>query len=146
MPTTRFLSHIVSVLLLVTCICVAQDELKNQPTVWADKPDIAAFNKVEEARLAGAQKSVDQLLAVKDARTIDNTLAPYDEAVRQLNTASYFAGLMQQVHPDAAFRDHATAMIRRSAPRQSALSLNQDVYKALASLISPKPTQRRSTT
>ncbi len=134
MPTTRFLSRIVSVLLLVICICAAQDELKNQPTVWADKPDIAAFNKVENDRLAGAQKSVDQLLAVNGARTIDNTLVPYDDAVRQLNTASYFAGLLTFVHPDAKYRDAATAMNTKVSTAQSALSLNQGVYKALASL------------
>jgi thimet oligopeptidase len=134
MPTTRFLSHIVSVLLLVTCICVAQDELKNQPTVWADKPDIATFNKVEDARLAAAQKSIDELVAVKGARTIDNTLVPYDEAVRQLNTAIYFAGLLQLVHPDAKYRDAATAMNTKVSTAASALSLNQGVYKGLASL------------
>jgi thimet oligopeptidase len=134
MPTTRFLSHIVSVLLLVTCICVAQDELKNQPTVWADKPDIATFNKVEDARLAAAQKSIDELVAVKGARTIDNTLVPYDEAVRQLNTAIYFAGLLQLVHPDAKYRDAATAMNTQVSTAASALSLNQGVYKGLASL------------
>ena len=134
MPTTRLLSRIAAALLLVVSICAAQDELKNQPTVWADKPDIAAFNKVEEARLAGAQKSVDQLLAVKDARTIQNTLVPYDEAIRQLNTASYFAGMLTFVHPDAKYRDAATAMNTKVTTAISALSLNQDVYKALAGL------------
>jgi thimet oligopeptidase len=134
MLTTSFLGRIVFPLLLVSCICAAQDELKNQPTVWAAKPDIAAFNKVEESRLIGAQKSVDQMLAVQGARTLDNTLVPYDEAVRQLNTASYFAGLLQLVHPDAKYRDAATAMNTKVSTAASALSLNQGVYKALASL------------
>ena len=134
MPTARLLSRIVIAICLVTCICAAQDELKNQPTVWAAKPDIAAFNKVENDRLADAQKSVDQLLAVKGARNIDNTLVPYDEAVRQMNTASYFAGLLQLVHPDAKYRDAATEMNTKVSTAQSALSLNQGVYKALAGL------------
>ncbi len=134
MPTIRFTSRLAFAFLLVVCTCAAQDELKNQPTVWASKPDIAAFNKVENDRLATAQKSVDQLLAVQGARTIDNTLAPYDEAVRQLNTAIYFAGLLQLVHPDAAYRDAATTMNTKVSSAQSALSLNQSVYKALTSL------------
>ena len=134
MPTIRFTSRLAFAFLLVVSFCAAQDELKNQPTVWASKPDIAAFNQVENERLAAAQKSVDQLLAVKGARTIENTLAPYDEAVRQLNTAGYFAGLLTFVHPDAKYRDAATAMNTKVSTAASALSLNQGVYKALASL------------
>ena len=70
----------------------------------------------------------------KGARTIDNTLAPYDEALRQLNTAIYFSTLMQQVNPDASYRDHATAMTTKVSSAQSALSLNRGVYDALSSL------------
>src|SRR5205814_2721230 len=46
----------------------------------------------------------------------------------------YFATLMQQVHPDDAFRDHATEMVRKASAAQTALSLNHDVYQALVSL------------
>jgi thimet oligopeptidase len=44
------------------------------------------------------------------------------------------AALMQQVHPDVAFRDHATAMTTKVSGVQTALSLNRDVYQALSSL------------
>jgi thimet oligopeptidase len=124
---------IVPVVLLLVSVAAAQ-ELKNQPTVWAGKPDIAAFEKMENDRLSAAQSSIDQLLAVKGARTIDNTLAPYDEALRQLNTAIYFSTLMQQVNPDASYRDHATTMTTKVSSAQSALSLNRGVYDALSSL------------
>ena len=134
MPTIRFTIRLAFAFLLVVGIAAAQDELKNQPTVWASKPDIAAFNKVENDHLAAAQKSIDQLLAVQGARTINNTLVPYDEAVRQLNTAGYFAGMLTFVHPDAKYRDAATAMNTKVSTAASALSLNQGVYKALASL------------
>ena len=108
--------------------------MKTQPTVWASQPDIAAFDKIENEQLAAAQRAIDQIVAVKGARTIENTLAPYDEAMRQLNAAIYFSTLMQQVHPDAAYRDAATAMTTKVSSAQSALSLNRDVYQALASL------------
>src|SRR5580704_17366342 len=133
MPTTHF-SRITIAILLLIAAGIAQDELKNQPSVWAIKPDIAAFNKMENDRLAAAQRSIDEIVTVKGPRTIDNTLAPYDDAVRQLNTAIYFSTLMQQVHPDAAYRDTATVMTTKVSSAQSALSLNQDVYKALVSL------------
>ncbi len=111
---------------------IAQDA--SQPTIWSTKPDVAAFEKIENDRLAAAQKAIDEVVAVKEARTVDNTLVPFDEAVHQLGSAQYFAGLMQQVHPDATFRDHATAMFQKAGAAATALSLNQDVYKALQAL------------
>jgi thimet oligopeptidase len=112
----------------------AQDLLKNQPTVWSAKPDIPAFEKIENARLATAGRAVDQLVAVEGPRTIENTLVPYDEAVRQLASAIYFSSLMQQVHPDAEFRDHATAMTTKVSKAITAVALNQNVYRALENL------------
>ncbi len=105
-----------------------------QPPVWAAQPDAAAFEKLEEARLADAQRAIDRLLAGPSQKTIANTLAPYDEAVEEIDAASYLAGLMQQVHPDVTFRDRATRMMTKTAAAQSALSLNRGVYDALRQL------------
>jgi thimet oligopeptidase len=112
----------------------AQSVTISQPTIWNTKPDVASFEKIENDRIAAAQQSIDTLLAVKDARTIENTLASLDEAFRQLNSAAYFAGLMEQVHPDASFRDHATSMLTKVTAAQTAIALNHDVYNALAAL------------
>jgi thimet oligopeptidase len=133
MPAIHYQNRILAVLLLFATPAIAQD-LKTQPTVWASQPDIAAFDKVENEHLAAAQRAIDQIVAAKGSRTIENTLAPYDEAMRQLNTGIYFSTLMQQVHPDAAYRDAATAMTTKVSSAQSALSLNRDVYAALSSL------------
>ncbi len=54
--------------------------------------------------------------------------------MRQINAAGYLSGLMQQVHPDSAFRDKATEMVRLSSAAQTALALNHEVYEALAGL------------
>jgi len=89
---------------------------------------------MENERLAKAQLAIDHIVAVKGARTIENTLVPYDEAIRQMDAASNFSVLMQQVHPDVAFRDHATAMTTKVSGAQAALSLNGDVYRALSGL------------
>src|SRR6266567_2086161 len=111
----------------------------SQPTIWASKPDVAGLEKIVNDRLAAAQTAIDQITSVKGARTIDNTLAPYDETIRQINASLYLSALMQQVHPDATFRDHATEMVRKASAVQTALSLNRDVYHALASLDVSKP-------
>jgi thimet oligopeptidase len=112
----------------------AQNVTFSQPTIWAGQPDVAAFEKIENDRLAAGQRSIDTLLVAKGPRTIENTLVPFDEAVRQNNSAGYFAGLMEQVHPDSSFRDHATAMLTKASAAQTAITLNHEVYNALASL------------
>jgi thimet oligopeptidase len=111
----------------------AQD-IDAQPPVWSAKPDLGAFEKIENDHLVAAQRAVDALVAVKAPRTLQNTLAMYDEAVRQINSANYLASVVEQVHPDTAFRDKATAMLAKANAAQTALSLNRDVYQALAHL------------
>ena len=120
--------------LVLAAVLSAQKITVSQPTIWAGKPDIAAFEKIETDRLAAGQRSIDTLLSAKGARTIENTLVPFDEAVHQNNSAGYFAGLMEQVHPDATFRDRATLMLTKASAAQTAISLNHEVYNALAAL------------
>lgn len=121
-------------ILLLATIVAAQEAPPNQPPVWNAKPGIAAFETVENGRIAAAQQSIDQIVAVKGPRTIENTLVPFDEATRQLNGAAYFADLVQKVNPDAAFRDRATAMFVKVSGVATSLSLNRDVYQALSAL------------
>jgi len=120
--------------LLLAAVLSAQNITVSQPTVWASRPDVTAFEKIENDRLAAGQRAIDTLIAAKGPRSIENTLVPFDEAVRQNNSAGYFAGLMEQVHPEAAFRDHATAMLTKASAAQTAIALNHDVYNALAAL------------
>ena len=106
----------------------------DQKSIWAAQPDATAFETTEARQMALAQQSLDKMLAVPGPRTLENTLRPYDEAVRYLNSANYLASMMQSIHPDAAFRDRATAMVQKVSAVQTALSLNQGVYFALKSL------------
>jgi thimet oligopeptidase len=103
MSTVLCRAHL-TVILLLAASGAAQEMPKTQLPLWTTKPDVAAFEKMENDRLAAAQRSIDEIVAVKGTRTIENTLVPYDEATRQLNAANYFSVLMQQVHPDGAFR------------------------------------------
>jgi thimet oligopeptidase len=119
---------------LLSAVLSAQSVTVSQPTIWATKPDVAAFEKIENDRLAAGQRAIDTLLAAKGPRTIENTLVPFDEAVHQNNSAAFFAGLMEQVHPDATFRDHATTMVTKASAAQTAISLNHEVYNALAAI------------
>ena len=131
------MSRVLCCMLLVLGLVLgvsAQGGPTSQPTVWATKPDAAAFEKIVNDRLAAGQSYIDKMLAVKGSRTIENTLVPYDESVREVNTGGYLANMMFQVHADAAFRDLATKMLQRATAFQTAVSLNHDVYNALAAL------------
>ena len=68
----------------------AQDLIQSQPPLWSAKPDAAAFEKIENDRLAAAQRAIDKIVAAKGPRTIDNTLANYDEALKQLECCLLF--------------------------------------------------------
>jgi len=130
----RNLCLLVLITTFAATVAGAQDLLQAQPPIWNTKPDIAAFEKMENDRLDAAQRSIDKIVAGKGQRTVANTLSLYDETLRQLNAALYFSTLMEAVHPDTAFRDHATAMTRKVSAAQSALSLNREVYQALAAI------------
>jgi thimet oligopeptidase len=112
----------------------ARELIDTQPPIWAGKPDATSFDKIETDRLAAAEASIGKIVSGKKPPTIAGTLTAYDEALRQLNAAAYFSGLMEAVHPDATFRDHATAMTRKVSAAQTALSLNRAVYQALAAM------------
>jgi thimet oligopeptidase len=104
------------------------------PHLW-DKPlDPAALEKRVNEQLDRAQKSINQLLAVKGPRTIENTLAPYDDAIEKLDTASNQSSLMQGVSPEANIRDRAQAMVEKVSAVTTALSLNAAIFHALSDL------------
>jgi thimet oligopeptidase len=104
------------------------------PHLW-DKPvDPTIFEMRLNEQLDLAQKSVDQLLAVRGPRSIENTLAPYDNAVQHLDTAGYQLAVMQIVNPDAAMRNRAQTMVQKVSAVATALALNQELYHALAAL------------
>jgi thimet oligopeptidase len=101
---------------------------------WSGRPDATDFVKEMDERLAKAQKSLDQMLVIKGKRTVENTLKPYDEILIQVDGAAYQTDLIQNVHPDAALRAAAEKENQKVLAFATALSLNRDIYNALAAL------------
>jgi thimet oligopeptidase len=106
----------------------------SQPSLWSRRPSATDFDMAGDSHLAAARAAAARIKAVKGTRNIVNTLAPYDAAVQHLDAAQYFASLMEHVHPDATFRDHATEMTRKAAKARTELALDQQVFKALGAL------------
>lgn len=84
-----------------------------------------------EAHLEAAREAIRQLLAISEPRTPENTLAPYDQAVWHLRMAGSQAHVMFMVHPVAGVRDVAQSLSQQVSAEGVALSLNQEVYRAL---------------
>ena len=97
-------------------------------------PDAATFKARMTQRLTTAKAALARMLAVKGTRTIANTLMPFDEIARQMDMANSQCGLMQEVSPDSATRANAEAMTQELSKFSTELSLNRDVYDALAAL------------
>jgi thimet oligopeptidase len=104
------------------------------PHLW-DKPlDPVVFEKRVNEQLDLAQKSIAEILTVKGPRAIENTLTPYDDAVKTLDTAGAQSGLMQIASPEASVRDRAQALVQKVSAATTALSLNQAIFHALSDL------------
>jgi thimet oligopeptidase len=89
----------------------------NDVPFWTGNPDAATFAQRQEERMTRAKAAIEKLTAVKGARTIANTLVPYDEAQIQLDAAAAQTSLMENVHPDSTLR----AMAEEQDQKVSAL-------------------------
>jgi len=86
------------------------------------------------ARLAAHESALAALLAVEGERTPQNSLLLFDTAIEQLSLAGAQAGILNSVAADKAVRDQAQEEAQRVAMAGSALSLNREVYDALAAI------------
>jgi Zn-dependent oligopeptidase len=102
--------------------------------IWVGKLDRPAAEKWVGEHLAREQKYVDELLATKNPRTIENTLRPFDNAQNELGVAGSEAYLMYAVAPQKEVRDAGQALAQQIQQANTVLYLNQDVYRALASV------------
>jgi thimet oligopeptidase len=101
---------------------------------WAAKPSAAGFAKMQEERLTKARAAIERLAAVKGARTIENTLVPYDELQIQLDAARAQTQLIQEVHPDSATRVVAEEELQKAEALYTESTLDRRIYDALSAL------------
>jgi len=128
----------VGMLALVACVALAKSgdvvlPDDNAP-FFTGKPDAATIKARTEKRLELAQAALDKTLKAKGKRTIDNTLAPFDEIFRQLDMAGAQNGLMEEVSPDSATRATAESMSQEISKFATDLSLNRKLYDALVAM------------
>jgi len=86
------------------------------------------------ARLSAHEAALAKLLAVEGPRTPENSLRLFDLAIEQLSLAGAQSGVLNSVAADKAVRDQAQEEAQRVSMAGSALSLNRQVYDALAAI------------
>ena len=96
--------------------------------------DAAGLENWVQGRLARQSQLIDALLAVQGERSLENTLRLFDDAVATLSATGSLASLLDSVYPDKAVRDKARELTQVVAEAATALSLNQEVYRALAAI------------
>ena len=129
-----------------TCLhltCSLEDESRNEKQqgavrsshAWslADAAEVnpEALESWVAARLEAHKNCLDRLLQAKK-QTLESTWRPYDDAVAALSQSGSECGLLDSVHPSKPVRDKAQQLAQRVAEAATALSLNQEVYRALA--------------
>ena len=93
-----------------------------------------ALTRWVDARIAAHEAALAALLAVRGPRSPENSLRLYDAAIEQLSLAGAQAGVLNSVAPHKAVRDQAQMEAQRIAMAGAALSLNREVYEALAAI------------
>jgi len=113
-------------------------------TAAAERPDSAPFyaglgdpdslKTTMERRQTAAQQKLDELLAVKGPRTVENTLRVYDDLKFAIDAVMSPSALIAQVHPDERMRQAAGAAAEKARAMAADLVLNRPVYDALAAV------------
>jgi thimet oligopeptidase len=104
---------------------------------WEAGDDPASLERWVHGHMQRADAAVARVTAVKGARTLANTLRPYDDAVNELILATVQAQVLYGVGATKELRDKAQALTQEANAASTALSLNQPVYRALAALAAP---------
>src|SRR6185436_2267061 len=98
---------------------------------FTGKPNAARYREISTRELDLARADLKKLLAVKGKRTVQNTMTLYSSLTLHAVNAGSWAGLMESVHPDSAFRSTAEAMSQDASKFFTELGLNRQLYEAI---------------
>ena len=113
-----------------------QPETDNAAAAPAPAAESPADKFARECRagLARAREILPAILAVKEPRTADNTLVPYNEMLVAIERSSATSGLIHSVHPDKSIRDAAETCEQEAAAFVNELRLNRELFEAFNAL------------
>ena len=103
------------------------------PALPSEQP-AEKFARECRAGLARAMELLPTIVQVDGARTVENTLVPYNRMLLAVEETSATAGLVHSVHPDKAIRDAAETCEQEAAAFVNELRINRDIYDAFSAL------------
>jgi thimet oligopeptidase len=109
----------------------------NDLHAWEGGDSPAALEVWVQGHLHRADADIARVLKVKGARSVANTLRPYDDALNRLLLAVSQASVMYGVGATKELRDKAQALAQTANAAYTALNLNQAVYRALVAVPTP---------
>jgi thimet oligopeptidase len=124
-----FLFSLVILFVVPATPALAQDAAAAPFTQGLSDPE--SLKRTIDRRMARARELLDAMLAVKGARTVANTLGPYDELLGELFTGSSQARVIAALHPDEAMRRAGEDLDRTISALADQIPLRADVYAAL---------------
>jgi len=120
--------------IVLSAILSAQKVTVSQPTIWAAKPDVASFEKIETDVSPPASAPSTPCSPPKARAPLQTRSSPSTKPSTKTTPPDTLPASWSRSTPDVTFRDHATAMATKASAAQTAISLNHDVYNALAAL------------
>jgi Zn-dependent oligopeptidase len=121
---------VLAIVLTAIPTCAQDDPLH----IWVGTLTAPNAEKWVNGHIDREKKDIEALLAVKGARTVQNTLQPFDDAQNELSLAAAEAFLMYGVAPQKEVRDAGQALAQKASQEQNEIALNQAVYKALIAM------------
>ena len=94
----------------------------------------AEVTKASDTRLKRARSILKKIVAVKEPRTVENTLVPFDELLVHVTETGLQGDLVLNTHPEAAMREVADKAYQAARSLESELSLHRPLYDAIAAL------------
>lgn len=122
---------------LAACALQARAQHADALHAWVQAKDPAALQVWVNERLAVEKADVDRLIAVRGPRTVENTLRRFDDAQDELALAGNNAFLLYSLADTPAMRDMGQKMTAAISVATTELSLNPQVYQALAAVTLP---------
>ena len=98
---------------------------------WVGLKDAAGLDAWVQWHIGEEKRLIAELTAATGKRSVENTLAKYDEAVAHLQVAGNQAYILFSVYPEKGIRDKGQALVQVISAEQTGLGLNQAVYAAL---------------
>jgi thimet oligopeptidase len=82
--------------------------------------------------IRSARELLERVASVKDGRTVENTLEPYNKIQIHVQNALAKASLLSEVHPSPEYRAAAQKCVEDVSSLQSELNLDPRLFKAIS--------------